>query len=143
MVCSNCSSGLASGTGEKMEARIASADLLLAGNSSGAVRGRGGASSGSTASRSRSRGMLIGSLGAHQLRVKETPSNRAEPPQRAIQQRAVFDDIEPAARAPPAGQRDQPRPGAGSARDLPTGCLEQPADPPVQRAARQDAREPP
>src|SRR5260370_905576 len=41
IVCSSCSRGLASATGAKMEARMASADLPTAGCSSGAVRGSG------------------------------------------------------------------------------------------------------
>src|SRR6266853_2691888 len=94
IVCSSCSSGLASATGAKMEARIASADLPAAGGSSGAVRGTGGAFSGSTASRSGSRGIVVGSLGAHQLSVKQTPDYRTEASQRALEQSPVFDRVE-------------------------------------------------
>src|SRR5438552_18675862 len=59
-VCSSCAGGLASATGAKREARMASADLPAAGGSSGAVRGTGGAFSGSTASRSGFRDIVVG-----------------------------------------------------------------------------------
>src|SRR5207302_11363817 len=95
IACSSCSNGLASATGAKMEARMASADLPAAGGSSGGVRGTGGAFSGSTASRSGSRDIVVGSLGAHQLSVKQTPSERPESSQRALQEQLVFDRIEP------------------------------------------------
>src|SRR6267143_4294712 len=110
IVCSSCSRGLASATGAKMEARMASADLPTPGGSSGAVRGSGGASSGSTASRSRSRDIVVGSLGAHQLSVKQTPDYRTEPPQPAVQQTPIFLLVEPTARARRMWQRHEQRP---------------------------------
>src|SRR6267378_3317980 len=139
IVCSSCSSGLASATGAKMEARMASADLPAAGGSSGAVRGTGGASSGSTASRSRSRDIVVGILGAHQLTVKQSPDDGAEAPQGALQQEPVLDGIEPATRTGWMRQRHQQRPYPLARSDLPTGGVEEPADQLVERAARQEA----
>src|SRR6266480_4577129 len=139
IVCSSCSSGLASATGAKMEARMASADLPAAGGSSGAVRGTGGAFSGSTASRSGFRDIVVGSLGAHQLSVKQTPGYRAEPSQRAFQQSPVFDRIEPATRPRRVRQRYQQGPDVTGACDLPAGQVEEPADQGVERATWQEA----
>src|SRR5207302_1076963 len=139
IACSSCSNGLASATGAKMEARMASADLPAAEGSSGAVRGTGGAFSGSTASRSGFRDIVVGSLGAHQLSVKQTPGYRTEASQRALQQSAVFERIEPATRPRWVWQRHQQGPDVSAACDLPAGQVEKPADQGIERAPWQEA----
>src|SRR5207302_10417427 len=139
IVCSSNSNGLASATGAKMEARMASADLPAAGASSGAVRGTGGAFSGSKASRSGSRDIVVGSLGDHQLSVKQTASNRPQSPQRTLQQQPVFDRVEPATRTGGMGQRHQQRSDRLAASDLPTGQVEEPTDQLVEGATWQEA----